>query len=124
MDDFIKMSEQVSPAVARTFKILLPIIIVVMGFSIGNFLLLKVTDGGGIHTLIYNSLQAPLTKIGDSIFSVATFAIVSNLLWIMGIHGPNTIAAVKDTMFSEANQANLAFVQANGTAWGAPYETT
>ncbi|TGY42637.1 PTS sugar transporter subunit IIC [Clostridium sartagoforme] len=120
----IKMPEQVPPAVARTFKILFPIIIVVMGFSIGNFLLLKVTDGGGIHTLIYNFLQAPLTKIGDSIFSVIIFAIVSNLLWIMGIHGPNTIAAVRDTMFSEANQANLAFVQANGTAWGAPYETT
>ena len=42
----------------------------------------------------------------------------------MGIHGPNTIAAVRDTMFAEANAANLAFAQANGTAWGAPYPTT
>ncbi|MDZ4907452.1 PTS transporter subunit EIIC, partial [Clostridium perfringens] len=49
---------------------------------------------------------------------------VSNLLWIMGIHGPNTVAAVRDTMFAEANAANLAYVQANGSAWGAPYPTT
>lgn len=120
----IKMPEQVPPAVARTFKILLPIIIVTVGFSILNFLLLKVTDGGGIHTIVYNVLQKPLTNLGDSIISVAVMALVSNLLWIMGIHGPNTIAAVRDTMFAEANAANLAYAQANGNAWGAPFPTT
>ena len=120
----IKMPEQVPPAVARTFKILLPIIIVTVGFSILNFIIGKVTNGGGIHTIIYNLLQAPLTQLGDSIISVVIMALVSNLLWIMGIHGPNTIAAVRDTMFAEPNAANLAFAQANGTAWGAPYPTT
>lgn len=120
----IKMPEQVPPAVARTFKILLPIIIVTVGFSILNFIIGKVTNGGGIHTIIYNLLQAPLTQLGDSIISVIIMALVSNLLWIMGIHGPNTIAAVRDTMFAEPNAANLAFAQANGTAWGAPYPTT
>ncbi|MDZ5010821.1 PTS sugar transporter subunit IIC, partial [Clostridium perfringens] len=88
----IKMPEQVPPAVARTFKILFPIIIVTISFSVANFLLLKVTDGGGIHTLVYNVLQKPLTKLGTSVFSVIVFAVVSNLLWIMGIHGPNTVA--------------------------------
>ncbi|WP_411168908.1 PTS sugar transporter subunit IIC [Clostridium sp. MB05] len=120
----IKMPEQVPPAVARTFKILFPIIIVTISFSVANFLLLKVTDGGGIHTLVYNVLQKPLTKLGTSVFSVIVFAVVSNLLWIMGIHGPNTVAAVRDTMFAEANAANLAYVQANGSAWGAPFPTT
>ena len=120
----IKMPEQVPPAVARTFKILLPIMIVTIGFSVLNFILNKVTNGGGIHTIIYNVLQAPLTKLGDSIVSVVIMALVSNLLWIMGIHGPNTIAAVRETMFAEPNAANLAFAQANGTAWGAPYPTT
>jgi len=119
----IKMPEQVPPAVARTFKILLPIIIVTVSFSVANFLLLKVVEGG-IHELVYNVLQKPLIKLGDSIFSVVTLTLVSNLLWIMGIHGPNTIAAVRDTMFAEANAANLAFAQANGTAWGAPFPTT
>lgn len=120
----IKMPEQVPPAVSRTFKILLPIIIVTVGFSVLNFILGKVTNGGGIHTIIYNLLQAPLTKLGDSIVSVVVMALVSNLLWIMGIHGPNTIAAVRDTMFAEPNAANLAFAQANGSAWGAPFPTT
>lgn len=120
----IKMPEQVPPAVARTFKILLPIMIVTIGFSIANFILLKVTNGGGIHTLVYNVLQAPLTKLGSSIWSTVVLAIVSNLLWIMGIHGPNTVAAIRDTMFAEANAANIKYVQENLTAWGAPYPNT
>ena len=42
----------------------------------------------------------------------------------MGIHGPNTIAAVRDTMFAEATNANLSYAAAIGTAWGAPYPVT
>ncbi|MBM6837681.1 PTS sugar transporter subunit IIC, partial [Clostridium saudiense] len=120
----IKMPEQVPPAVSRTFKILLPIIIVTIGFSVLNYIILQVTDGGGIHTLVYNVLQAPLTKLGDSIWSVVAFGIISNVLWVMGIHGPNTIAAVRDVTFAEANAANLKFVSEMGTAWGAPYPNT
>ena len=38
-----------------------------------------------------------------------------------GIHGPNTIAAVRDTMFAEAGNANMLYIAEHGTAWGAPY---
>ena len=117
----IKMPEQVPPAVARTFKVLIPIMIITIGFSIANFLLLKVNEGG-IHTLVYNALQKPLTKLGSSIWSLIGLALVSNLLWIVGIHGPNTIAAVRAAMFTEGINANLEYAQVNGTAWGAPYE--
>lgn len=120
----IKMPEQVPPAVARTFKILIPIILVTVGFSVVNYFVLKFTDGGGIHTLVYNVLQAPLTKLGDSVWSVVAFGIISNLLWVMGIHGPNTVAAVRDVVFAEANAANIKYVAEMGTAWGAPYPNT
>ena len=42
----------------------------------------------------------------------------------MGIHGPNTIAAVRDTMFAEAQNANMLYVAEHGTAWGAPFPVT
>lgn len=42
----------------------------------------------------------------------------------MGIHGPNTVQAVRDVVFAEANAANLKFVSEMGTAWGAPYPNT
>lgn len=119
----IKMPEQVPPAVARTFKVLLPIIIITVSFSILNFIIQKVAPGG-LHELVYNLIQGPLTSLGKNVGSVIVFALTSQLLWVMGIHGPNTIAAVRDTMFAEAGNANLAYVAANGSAWGAPFPVT
>lgn len=119
----IKMPPQVPPAVSRTFKALLPILIITVGFSIVNYLLLKVAPRG-IHELIYTVLQKPLTALGSNILSVIVIAIVSNLLWVMGIHGPNTVAAVRDTMFAEAVAANTKYIAQNGTPWGAPFPVT
>ncbi|MGL4572053.1 MAG: PTS sugar transporter subunit IIC [Clostridium sp.] len=119
----IKMPEQVPTAVARSFKVLIPIIIITVTFSVLNFIFTKFF-AGGIHDLVYSILQKPLTMLGNNIWSVLILGIVSNLLWVMGIHGPNTIAAIRDTMFAEANAANLQYVAENGTAWGAPYQVT
>lgn len=119
----IKMPEQVPPAVARTFKVLLPIIITTITFSILNFIVKKFAPGG-LHELVYNLLQTPLTKLSQSVGSVLVLSFLSQALWVMGIHGPNTIAAIRDTMFSEAGNANLLYVSAHSTAWGAPYPVT
>ena len=119
----IKMPEQVPPAVARTFKLLLPIIIITVSFSILNFFIKKFAPGG-LHELVYTVIQTPLTKLGQNVGSVLVLTLISQALWVMGIHGPNTIAAVRDTMFAEATNANLSFAAANGTAWGAPYSVT
>ncbi|MHC5228949.1 PTS sugar transporter subunit IIC [Enterococcus sp. LJL99] len=119
----IKMPEQVPPAVARSFKVLIPIIITTVFFSIINYFI-RLVAPGGIHELVYSLLQTPLTKMSQSLLSVLVLATISQLLWFMGIHGPNTIAAVRDTMFAEAGNANLLHFSANNTAWGAPYPIT
>lgn len=119
----IKMPEQVPPAVARSFKVLIPIIITTVIFSIINFLVKEVAPGG-IHELIYNLLQTPLTKLSQSLFSVLVLSVITQLLWSMGIHGPNTIAAIRDTMFSEAGNANLLHFNETGTTVGTPYPIT
>ncbi|MDD6793834.1 MAG: PTS sugar transporter subunit IIC [Clostridiaceae bacterium] len=119
----IKMPEQVPPAVARSFKSLLPIIIVTAVFSIANFIILQF-EPEGLNKIIYTVLQKPLTSVGKSIGSVIVLELISNVLWVMGIHGPNTIGAIRDTMFAEANNANLQYYATSGTAWGAPYPVT
>ena len=119
----IKMPEQVPPAVARTFKLLLPIVIITVSFSILNFFIKKFAPGG-LHELVYTVIQTPLTQLGQNVGSVSILTLISQSLWVMGIHGPNTIAAVRDTMFAEATNANLSYAAANGTAWGAPYPVT
>lgn len=119
----VKMPASVPPAVARTFKVLFPIIIITLIFAIGNAIINALYEDG-LHQFIYTVLQTPLKNIGDSVISLVILAVVSNLLWIFGIHGPNTIAAIREGMFAEAGIENLNFVAANGTAWGAPYPTT
>jgi PTS system cellobiose-specific IIC component len=119
----IKMPEQVPPAVARSFKVLIPIIITTVFFSVLNYFV-KMAAPGGLHELIYNIIQTPLTRMSQSLFSVIILALLSQLLWAMGIHGPNTIAAIRDTMFSEAGNANLLHYAESGTTWGAPFPIT
>ncbi len=119
----IKMPEQVPSAVARSFKVLIPIIITTIFFSVLNYFV-KMAAPGGLHELIYNILQTPLTRMSQSLFSVLILALLSQSLWAMGIHGPNTIAAIRDTMFSEAGNANLLDYAKSGTTWGAPFPIT
>ena len=119
----IKMPEQVPPAVARSFKVLIPIILITLSFSIINFLIKKVAPGG-LHEWVYTVLQSPLTKLGQNVGSVIVLAFICQILWAMGIHGPNTIAAVRDTMFAEAVNSNVLYAAQHGTAWGAPFPVT
>ena len=119
----IKMPEQVPPAVARSFKVLLPIIIITLSFSILNFMIKKVAPGG-LHEWVYAVIQSPLTKLGQNVGSVLVLAFICQILWVMGIHGPNTIAAVRDTMFAEAGNANMQYIAQHGSAWGAPFPVT
>lgn len=119
----IKMPDQVPPAVARSFKILLPVIIIMVVVSVINYLISQVADGG-INGLVYSLIQAPMKDLATNVYTVVLLGVISNMLWVLGIHGPNTIAAIRDTMFSEANLANLSWVAEQGTAWGAPYPAT
>ncbi|MES4611857.1 MAG: PTS sugar transporter subunit IIC [Ewingella sp.] len=119
----ITMPDTVPPAVARSFKVLIPIFFVMVFFSVVNYCLTKISPNG-LNELIYNFIQAPLKNMGTNIVTVLILGVVANFLWVLGIHGPNTVAAVRETIFSEANLENLSFAANNGTTWGAPYPIT
>ena len=94
------MPPQVPPAVARTFKVLFPIIFITIGFAILSFALMSLSKNG-LHELVYTVLQAPLREMGTNIFTVVFLGIVANFLWLFGIHGPNTIAAIRETILQK-----------------------
>lgn len=116
----ITMPEQVPSNVARSFSVVIPIILVLVIFSILNYLIILVAPDG-LNELIFRVIQTPLQNMGGNIFAVLTFALISNLLWVMGIHGPNTIAAVRDPIFAPMGLENLDYVAEHGTTWGVPY---
>lgn len=116
----IKMPEMVPPAVAQSFNLLIPMMIVLAIMGVLNYLFLMITPEG-IQVVIYNAIQAPLTSLGSSMGTITVIVIIQQLLWIVGIHGPNTLSALRSVLFTEQVNANLAYVAAHGSAWGCPY---
>ncbi|EOX3670266.1 family 1 glycosylhydrolase [Escherichia coli] len=119
----ITMPAVVPPAVARSFKVLLPIFFVMVFFSALNYCLTLISPAG-LNDLIYTLIQTPLKHMGTNIFAVIILGAVGNFLWVLGIHGPNTTSAIRETVFSEANLENLSWAAQHGTTWGAPYPIT
>ncbi|MFI3684469.1 PTS sugar transporter subunit IIC [Vagococcus fluvialis] len=119
----IKMPDMVPPAVSRSFSGMLPIVIVVAVAAIFSFLISMVAPGG-INELIYKSLQAPLRDLGGNVFGVLILAFLQTLLFSVGIHGPNTLNAVRSAIFTEQDLANLEFVNNGGSLWDVPYKET
>lgn len=119
----IKMPDAVPPAVSQSFNLLIPIMIVLAGGSVVNYLLSLFSEGG-IQVVIYSAIQAPLSNLGGNIVTILIFAIVQQFLWVLGIHGPNTMSALRTVMFAEAGVANLEYYGLHGTTIGCPFPIT
>ena len=119
----IKMPDSVPPAVAQSFNLVIPIIIVFVVSGILSFLFNSFTEGG-IQYIIYNVIQVPFRSLGNNIFTVLIFALAQQFLWILGIHGPNTLSAIRSVMFAEQGVANLAYYGTTGTTVGCPFPLT
>lgn len=116
----IKMPEQVPPNVARSFSGMIPIGLVLIIFAILNFLITLVAPEG-LNGLIFEAIQAPLSGMVGNVYAVVLIALVQNILWFLGIHGPNTLAGVRDPIFAPLGNANTRFIAENGTTVGIPY---
>lgn len=119
----IRMPEQVPPNVARSFSGMLPIGIVLVVFALLNFIISQFSDQG-LNGLVFDLIQAPLSGMVGNVFAAIVFATLSNLLWFLGIHGPNTLGGVRDPIFAPLHNANTQFVAENGTTVGIPYPYT
>lgn len=112
----IKMPEQVPPGVARAFEVLIPtfIALVIIG-GIGHGLYLA--TGLYFNDIISTYLQQPLQKIiGNNIVAVMFMYVLISLFWLVGIHGNNMLAAVKEPLFKPLLYANTALYTGTATA--------
>lgn len=119
----IRMPDAVPPAVAQSFNLLIPIILMLVGAAVINYILSFFAEGG-IQYVIYSAIQAPFSKMGGNIVTILIFCIAQQFLWVLGIHGPNTLSALRTVMFAEAGVANLEYYGLNGTTIGTPFPIT
>ena len=119
----IKMPDMVPPAVSRSFSGMIPIVLVVAVASILNYLIGMVAPEG-VNELIYKGIQSPLRDLGGNVVGVLVLAFLQTLLFSVGIHGPNTLNAVRSAIFTEQDLSNLAFINDGGSLWDVPYKET
>lgn len=119
----IKMPDAVPPAVSQSFNNLIPIIFCLAGAAVANYVFGMFADGG-IQVVIYNAIQAPFSALSGNIITILVFCLVQQFLWILGIHGPNTMNALRTVMFAEPGLANLAYYGETGTTIGTPFPIT
>ena len=106
----IKMPETVSPAVAKSFEVLVPVFFTLGFFTVFSTILANCQFMGSacLNDLIYSLIQAPLMGFSQGLgFSILYQAIVW-FFWWFGIHGHNVTAAIQNMVYMPAQLANQA----------------
>lgn len=103
----IKMPEQVPPGVARAFEVLIPTFLTLLVVGTIGWLV-KLASGSYLNDLIKTSVQEPLMNIiGDNVIAVMFMYVLISLFWLVGIHGNNMLAAVKEALFTPIMLENI-----------------
>lgn len=111
----IKMPDSVPPEIARSFKSLVPILVVLLFWIIVK-VLFEHTHFGTPGKFINVVLQQPLLYLGNSIFSQLIAEMMISLFWFFGIHGDSIVSSVMGPIWQTLSAQNLAQTQEGLTA--------
>lgn len=113
----LKMPETVPPGVARAFEVMIPAVITIVFISIVGHCCFLLTDGLYLNDIISTYVQKPLSAVGASVPGVIVIYIVIMLFWLVGIHGNNMLAAVKEGLFTPIMLSNLEIYKKSNDAY-------
>lgn len=106
----IRMPEQVPPAIAASFALLIPVLAIFLtAYPVS--LLLQSTLGMQIPEAVM-MLFSPLVSASNSLPAIIGALLLCQLLWFAGIHGANIVVGILSPIF-------LANIAANATAYAA-----
>ena len=88
----IKLPDSVPPAIAKSFELLLPVVVVILLFQPLS-ILVQNKLGMMIPELIMNIFR-PLIRASDTLPAVIIILLIVHLLWFCGIHGVNVVVAI------------------------------
>ena len=103
----IKMPDGVPPTVAKSFEALIPGFIVTVIFFVIAWGF-SVTSYGSAQQFIFESLQYPLLKLGNTLPAMVIAYIFLHLFWFFGINGSSVVGAVFNPVLSALSLENLA----------------
>ncbi|MFL2078694.1 PTS sugar transporter subunit IIC [Marinilactibacillus psychrotolerans] len=101
----IKMPDSVPTNVSRSFSALIPTVITIVAIASIGFLINAVT-GVHIYDIIYNLVQAPLENVVQGLPGILILMLVSQLFWVIGIHGNQIIKPIREPILLAAIAEN------------------
>lgn len=101
----VKMPEGVPPNVANAFSALIPTIITVV--TVGTFgFIFKMLTGQYIYDMMYAVVQKPLESIIQGLPGIFALMLISQFLWLIGIHGNQMIKPIREPLLLGAIAVN------------------
>ncbi|MGT2785860.1 PTS sugar transporter subunit IIC [Streptococcus merionis] len=109
----IQMPPSVPAGITKSFNVMLPIFIVIVTFSLLGTIFYNLT-GTYINEFIYKILQGPLETIAQTPAGIIILIVISQLFWLVGIHGGLIITPIRNPLLIAALAANIeAFTASN-----------
>ncbi|MEI0518988.1 PTS cellobiose transporter subunit IIC [Brachyspira murdochii] len=106
----IRLPESVPPAIAKSFELLIPIVVVILIFQSFNIIIQK-SLMMMIPELVMKIFE-PLLKVSDSLPSIIVILLVIHILWFAGLHGTNIVDAIVKAITLSNLAVNQAALQA------------
>lgn len=107
----INLGEGIPPAVADSFNVLVPMMIILAGFGVVSAVLAGVF-GTDFLSIIRMVVQEPLAKLGTSLPAVLFIYSMGNLLFFFGIHQDTINGSLLKPILLVATTTNMAAAQA------------
>ena len=106
----IRLPESVPPAIAKSFELLIPVVVVIVIFQAINIIIQK-SLMMMIPELVMKIFE-PLLKVSDSLPSIIIILLVIHILWFAGLHGTNIVDAIVKAITLSNLAVNQAALQA------------
>ncbi|MFR3286179.1 MAG: PTS sugar transporter subunit IIC [Enterococcus casseliflavus] len=110
----IKMPPSVPSAISKSFSVLIPIFITLFVIAIAGRLF-ELASGLYINEALYRFLQAPLEGILQHPAGIIGLVIISQVFWLVGIHGGLVISPIRNPILIAALAANIAAFESGQT---------
>ena len=102
----IKMPPSVPAGIAGSFNIMIPVFITLVISSLFG-IFFRMATGQYVGDFIYAIMQAPLEALFNTPFGIIGLILVSQLFWVLGIHGGLIVPPVRNPMFAAAIAAKM-----------------
>jgi PTS system cellobiose-specific IIC component len=102
----IKLPDGVPPMVSNAFAAIVPATVALYVTGIIYFIFNKVTNGGYLIEYLQKWIAQPFMGLSSGLIPVVLMTMMISLLWFFGLHGPNVLAPVLESIWSQASFHN------------------